>query len=154
MAEAINVQKQDTRAELIEKINNGEELTEKEIDTLKYLNRKEEVKHIDRIVRGVNDVFTKHYDFNKEWGVEFDISIKAPNALEQGRVIARREAYLQGVGMAVSPFHYQVYNTLATIRECGVIVPKVLETDEDIYNLHLLYAVGEDFGAWLATFRL
>lgn len=142
------------RSELIEKLNNGENLTDEEIDQLKYFNKKEEVQKIDRVIRGVNDIFSKHYDFEKEWGVTFDISIKAPNAIEQGTIQARREAYLQGMGMAVSPYQFQVYHTLATIRTCGVVIPKILEKDEDIYNLNILYAIGQDFGDWLSTFRL
>ena len=141
------------RKELIKKLDDGEKLTEEEINQLKYIQDEDSVEKIDRIIRGVNDVWKKHYDFKKEWGVEFDIAIKAPNVIEQGQIQARREAYLEGMGMAVSPYVYQCYQTLATIRTCGVDVPKELEKDEDIFNLSVLYAIGTDWGEWLTSFR-
>lgn len=145
---------QKKREEIIAKRDNGEKLTEEDINYLKYYQEKDENEQIDRIIRGVNDVFEKHYDFQEEWKIEFDIAIKAPNALEQGKIQARREAYLEGMGLAVSPFIYQCYQTLATIRVCGTKIPKELARDEDIYNLNVLYRIGQDYGHWLNSFRL
>ena len=65
-----------TREQLIEKINRGENLTDEEINLLKYHNAEAEHKELNRIIPGVNNVFSKHYDF-KEFGLEFDIKIKA-----------------------------------------------------------------------------
>lgn len=143
---------QPTREQLVEKINKGEKLSDEEINLLKYQTEQAETKTLDRIIRGVNDTFIKDYDF-KEFGMKFTIKIKAPNAIDQGKIQARREAYLEGMGMAVSTFIFQVYHTLATIRVCGVDVPKELEKDEDIFNLHVLYAIGGDFAEWLNSFR-
>lgn len=141
-----------TRELLIEKINNGDSLTDEEINFLKYQNTVEEHKQLDRIIRGVNDTFYKEYEF-KEYGLSFNISIKAPNAIEQGKIQARREAYLEGMGMAVSPFMFQAFQMLATIRVCGVDVPKALEKDEEIYNLQVLYLIAQDYIGWLDSFR-
>lgn len=142
-----------TKEELIKKLQNGEKLTDLEIARLKELNDREDTSKIDRIVRGVNDVFKKHYDFNNEYGVEFDLAVRAPNAIESGRIQGRREAYLEGMGMAVGRFHYDAFHMLATIRICGVEVPKCLENDEDIYNLGVLYTIAQDYQEWLSFFR-
>lgn len=141
-----------TREQLIEKINRGENLTDEEINLLKYHNAEAEHKELNRIIPGVNNVFSKHYDL-KEFGMEFDIKIKAPNVVQQGKIQAMREAYLEGMGMAVSNFIFQCYHTLATIRVCGVEVPKELERDEDIYNIYILNVIGKDFAEWLNSFR-
>lgn len=141
-----------TRKQLIEKIERGENLTDEEIAVLKYHNDAEERKQLDRIIPGVNNVFSKHYNL-EEYGLEFDIKIKAPNIIENGKIQARREAYLEGMGLAVSNFVFQCYQTLATIRVCGIEVPDVLAKDEDIYNLFILGVIGKDFGEWLNSFR-
>lgn len=141
-----------TREGLIAKLNSGEKLTDDEINALKYFNNEEEINLIDRVIRGVNDTFVKEYNFT-EWKLKFTVKIKAPNAIDQGKIQALRESYLNGMGMSVSTFIYQVYQTLATIRICGFDLPKELEKDEDIYNLNILYIIGQDFNKWLATFR-
>lgn len=140
------------RKKLLEKVENGEKLTDEEINRLKYETNEEEISQIDRIIRGVNDVFVKEYDF-KEYGLNFTIKIKAPNVKEQGKIQGRREAYLQGMGLAVSPFYYNAFDALATIRVCGVEVPKELQNDDDIYNMYILIEIGRDFGQWLGSFR-
>ena len=141
-----------SREQLIEKLQRGENLTDEEVNILKYYNDAEERKQLDRIIPGVNDVFSKHYNL-KEYGLEFDIKIKAPNIIENGKIQARREAYLEGMGMAVSNFIFQSYQMLATIRVCGVEVPEVLADDKKIYNLYVLGVIAKDYGEWLNSFR-
>lgn len=114
--------------------------------------RIEEKKVIDRIIRGVNDTFEKDYDF-KDMGMKFKIKIKAPNALDIGKIQARFSAYLGGMNNYASEYIIVAYQTLATIRVTGVEVPKELEKDEDIYNLDVLYEIGRDFKQWLDNFR-
>ena len=108
---------------------------------------------VDRIIRGVNDTFIKHYNF-EDMDVQFTIKIQAPNALEIGRIHARMASYLGGMNNYMSEYMITVYNTLATIRVNGKDVPKELEDDEKIYNLDILYEIGRDFQQWLNKFQL
>lgn len=115
--------------------------------------RKDQKKAIDRIIRGVNDTFEKDYEF-KDLDLKFTVKIKAPNALEVGRIQARTSGYLGGMNNYASDYMLIVYQTLSTLRVTGIDVPKVLEKDEDIYNLDILYTIGRDFQQWLNSFRL
>lgn len=115
--------------------------------------REEERKVIDRIIRGVNDTFEKDYNF-EDLGLKFTIKIKAPNALEIGKIQARLASYLGGMNNYVSEYMLVVYQTLATIRTVGVEIPEFLQKDEEIYNLDILYVIGRDFQQWLNNFRL
>jgi hypothetical protein len=114
--------------------------------------RKDQKKAVDRIVRGVNDTFEKDYDF-EDLKMKFTIKIKAPNAVEIGKIQARLSAYLGGMNNYASEYFIVVYQTLATLRVSGIDVPKELEKDEDIYNLDILYTIGRDFQQWLNNFR-
>ena len=114
--------------------------------------RKEQKKVIDRIIRGVNDTFIKDYNF-EDLGLKFTIKMKAPNALEVGKIQARMAAYLGGMNNYVSEYMVIVYQTLAALREVGIDVPKELAKDEEIYNLDILYQIGVDFQEWLNSFR-
>jgi hypothetical protein len=113
----------------------------------------EQKKVIDRIIRGVNDTFEKDYTF-EDLDLKFTIKIKAPNALEIGKIQARLSAYLGGMNNYASEYMIVAYQTLATIRTTGVEIPKALAKDEDIYNLDILYVIGRDFQDWLNTFRI
>lgn len=108
---------------------------------------------IDRIIRGVNDVFEEHYEF-KDLGLKFTIKIKAPNAIEIGKIQARMMAYLNGMSNYASEYFITVYHTLSALRVVGIDVPKELANDEDIYNLDILYQIGVDFKKFLDRFRL
>lgn len=107
---------------------------------------------VDRIIRGVNDTFVKSYDL-PEYDMKFTIKIKAPNAIDSGKIHARASAYLSGMNNYASEYLLTVYQTLAAIRVNGVEVPEVLAKDEDIYNLDVLYVIGRDYAEWLSTFR-
>lgn len=113
----------------------------------------EQKKAIDRIIRGVNDTFEKDYRF-EDLGLKFTVKIKAPNALEIGRIQAKMSAYLGGMNNYASDYMITVYQTLATLRTTGIDVPEELAKDEDIYNLDIIYQIGIDFQEWLNTFRL
>ncbi|AGY48488.1 tail assembly chaperone [Bacillus phage Spock] len=115
--------------------------------------RQEEQREVvDRIIRGKNDVFRKEYDL-PEFDLKFTVAIKAPNAIEVGKIQAMTAGYLSGMNTYMSQYYLVVYQTLASLRVCGKEVPKCLEKDEDIYNLDILYAIGVDFSAWMQTFR-
>jgi hypothetical protein len=112
----------------------------------------EQKKVIDRIIRGVNDTFIKEYKY-PDLGINYTIKIKAPNAIETGKIQAMMSAYLGGMNNYASDYMLVVFNTLATLRVVGVDVPKELEKDEDIYNLDVIYEIGVDFQLWLENFR-
>jgi hypothetical protein len=138
---------EDFEKDLIEDF--GKEKTKEEREA----EEKRETKQVvDRIIRGVNDTFEKDYTF-EDLDMKFKIKIKAPNALEIGKIQARMSAYLGGMNNYASEYMIVVYQTLATLRVTGVNVPKELENDEDIYNLEILYTIGRDFQKWLNNFR-
>lgn len=110
-------------------------------------------KAVDRIIRGVNDTFIKDYTF-EDLDLKFTIKIKAPNAIEIGKIQARAAAYLGGMNTYLDNYTNTVYQTLATIRTTGIDVPAALAKDEDIYNLDILFKIGVDFKQWLDNFRL
>lgn len=135
--------------ENVEKMHNAEDTPEEK----KVKEQKDQKKAIDRIVRGVNDTFEKEYKFD-DLGIKFTIKIKAPNALEIGRIQAKLAAYLGGMNNYSSEYMIVVYQTLSALRITGIDVPKELEKDEDIYNLDILYTIGRDFQQWLNNFQL
>ncbi len=117
-----------------------------------FKEKQEQKQVIDRIIRGVNDVFEKDYNF-EDLDMKFTVKIQAPNAIEIGKIQARLSAYLGGMNNYASEYMIVVYQTLATLRVTGKDVPKELAKDEDIYNLDILYTIGRDFQQWLNNFR-
>jgi hypothetical protein len=107
---------------------------------------------VDRIIRGVNDVFEKEYELDHT-GKKYLVKIKAPNALEVGKIQAKLAVYLGGMNNYQSEYILTAYSTLATIRTTGIDVPEPIKNDEDIYNLDMFYAIGRDFEQWLTSFR-
>ena len=107
---------------------------------------------INRVLAGKNDIFKKHYKLD-ELGLEFDIELKHPNALEQAKIHAKTALYFDGLGRFMTDSIILAYTTLATLRVCGTKVPDFLQNDEDIYNMNLLVMIGEDYRDWLDTFR-
>lgn len=137
---------------ILDKLEQGTPLTEEEIQKVKYHESKQEQVALDRIIRGVNDVFVKDYVFEEFGGLALTIKIKAPNALEQGRINAVRENFVGGVGTMLNSFTYVSYHTLAVLEVCGIDVPKELNP-KDIYNLGIVYKIGVDFAEWLSRFQ-
>lgn len=139
-------------AKLLKRLDDGEKLTDEEVNKVKYFQDKEEKKVLDKIVKGVNDIFIKEYKFADMGGLTFTIKIKAPNMLEQGRINEVRERLLGGTSTMQTNFNYVVYNTLALLEVCGIDVPKELDPS-DLYNPHIPYQIGEDFAEWLDRFQ-
>ncbi|AIW03470.1 tail assembly chaperone [Bacillus phage Moonbeam] len=110
-------------------------------------------KTINRVIKGQNDVFKKDYTF-EDLNLKFTIKIKAPNAIEIGKIQARKMAYLNGMSNYTTDYFNTVYDTLATLRVTGIDVPKELANDEDLYNLDIIYLIGVDFKQWLDRFQL
>ncbi|BAN59572.1 tail assembly chaperone [Bacillus phage phiNIT1] len=114
--------------------------------------RQKQKKAIDRIVRGVNDVFEKNYKY-EDLGWDFTVKIKMPNAIERGRIHATATRYLGGLFDFSNEYHRIVYTTLATLEVCGIDVPEELKA-ENLYHLDVAYKIGEDFIEWTQTFRV
>lgn len=138
--------------ELFAKAERGEELTEQEINAIKYQENKEEKVALDKIVRGINDTFVKDYKFEDYGGLQLTVKIKAPNAIEQGRIHQIRERYLGGTGTMVNSFTYLVYHTFGLLEVCGMDVPVELKP-ENVYNMNVIYKIGVDFADWLDRFQ-
>lgn len=133
--------------------NDMEEKAPQTNEERQEVERRETKKVVDRIIRGVNDTFVKSYDYD-DIDVHFTIKIKAPNALEIGKIQGRLSGYLNGMNNYASDYMLTVYQTLATLRVVGIDVPKELAKDEDIYNLDIIYTIGRDFTEWLNQFRI
>lgn len=138
--------------EIIAKLDKGVKLTDEEVNKIKYQEAEKEKSALDRIVRGVNDIYEKEYKFDDLGGLELKVKIKAPNALDQGRINAVRENFIGGTGTMLNSFTYVVFHTFALLQVCGIDVPKELEP-ENVYNLNFVYTIGVDFADWLDRFQ-
>jgi len=131
---------------MVDKEKDMQAVTAEEVETSK------DTEAINRVLVGKNDLFKKHYKID-ELGLEFDIEIKHPNALEQAKIHAKTALYFDGLGRFMADSIILAYTTLATLRVCGKKVPDFLANDEDIYNMNLLVMIGEDYRDWLDSFR-
>ena len=127
--------------------------TEKTVLMGKDIDEKNEL--VDVIVSGQNDVWTKTYDYTKDGGLKFTISIKAPTIVEEGQIAAMVQRYLGGSAMYWDEYTVGVYHALATIRVCGKQIPDVFKDDDHIYAVtqNWLYNIGKDFDEWQSRFR-
>jgi len=128
------------------------ETAEETRESIEEKQEQEKRQLIDRIMRGKNDMFVKHYNL-PEYNIEFTVHVQAPNAIESGKIQAKTARYLDGMNLYSSQYYVVVYQMLATLRVCGKELPEYLEKDENIYNLDILYIIGLDFAEWLSTFR-
>lgn len=132
--------------------NNTQNNNTDELQELKRKKEQEQDNTVSRVIRGVNDVFEKYYNF-KEIKLDFNIKLRVPNALEQGTINAMRSNYLGGMDLYQSDEIYKAYQMLATIQVVGVEVPDELSDPEKIYNLIPLIRVYDDWIDFLGTFR-
>lgn len=141
-------------AELRQKAENGEALTDEESSALHKEDNLNTIKDVDSIIRGYNDKFVKQYHFNED-KINFTIKLKVPNIVEAGKIEALRERYLDGMGLSQTNFVYNAFDALATIRVVGEDVPKELAKDSDIYTpaLEWLFQIDVDFTEWMARFH-
>jgi hypothetical protein len=140
---------EETKQEEIKDVN---EMTPEEIDRLKYQDRKEKEKVVNKVIKGVNDVWEKEYNF-EELDLRFKVKVKLPNAREQGNIMALRSAYLGGMDAYQSDMIINAYQMLATLQEVGVEVPKEFQDPEDIYNLYPLSVMYNDWLDFMSSFR-
>lgn len=132
--------------------NNTQNNNTDELQELKRKKEQEQDNTISKVIRGVNDVFEKYYNF-EEIQLAFNIKLRVPNALEQGTINAMRSNYLGGMDLYQSDEIYKAYQMLATIQVVGVEVPDELSDPEKIYNLIPLVRVYDDWIDFLGTFR-
>ncbi|QLF87224.1 hypothetical protein BESEP9_00004 [Staphylococcus phage vB_SepM_BE09] len=132
--------------------NNTQNNNTDELQELKRKKEQEQDNTVSRVIRGVNDVFEKYYNF-KEIKLDFNIKLRVPNALEQGTINAMRSNYLGGMDLYQSDEIYKAYQMLATIQVVGVEAPDELSDPEKIYNLIPLVRVYDDWIDFLGTFR-
>lgn len=140
---------EETKQEEIKDVN---EMTPEEIDKLKYQDRKEKEKVVNKVIKGVNDVWEKEYNF-EELDLRFKVKVKLPNAREQGNIMALRSSYLNGMDAYQSDMIINAYQMLATLQEVGVEVPKEFQDPEDIYNLYPLSVMYDDWLDFMSSFR-
>lgn len=140
---------EETKQEEIKDVN---EMTPEEIDRLKYQDRKEKEKVVNKVIKGVNDVWEKEYNF-EELDLRFKVKVKLPNAREQGNIMALRSTYLGGMDAYQSDLIINAYQMLATLQEVGVEVPKEFQDPEDIYNLYPLSVMYDDWLDFMSSFR-
>ena len=132
--------------------NNTQNNNTDELQELKRKKEQEQDNTVSRVIRGVNDVFEKYYNF-KEIKLDFNIKLRVPNALEQGTINAMLSNCLGGMDLYQSDEIYKAYQMLATIQVVGVEVPDELSDPEKIYNLIPLVRVYDDWIDFLGTFR-
>ncbi len=130
----------------------SKKLTKEEIDKLKYKQQEEREEVINKVIRGVNDIYEKEFKFdNLDEPVTF--KIRYPNALEQGQILSVRSSYFNGTDMYQSQEIIYAFHMLATLNVVGIDVPKEFRNAEEIYRLEPLLELYYDWVAWLNTFR-
>lgn len=115
--------------------------------------RNEMVENI--IIAGHNDVWSKHYNYKEDGGLEFDISIRMPTIIDEGSIRAKQQDYLGGTASYWPEYLSGVYYALALIRVCGVDVPDVFKDDRKIYAVTAdwLFNIYQDFEEYAGRFR-
>jgi len=145
---------EDELTKLRQRSENGEKLTDDEANALHKQDSEKSIKDIDQILQGVNDIFSKDYIFSED-NEKFHVEIKAPNVIEDAKIKALREKWLDGTGLDQNMFDYTAYTALATLNVCGTKVPVQLADNDKIYppTLSWLYEIGVDFNNWMSRFR-
>lgn len=132
----------------------GDNLSPEEKTVLVGKNIDEKNKLVDIIVKGQNDSFDKTYNY-KEEGVSFRVVIKAPNAIENGAILAKLQQYLVGTASTWDDYTRGCYYAIALLQVCGKEVPKMFKDPDNIYPVTFdwLYQIYLDFGEWMSRFR-
>lgn len=128
------------------------QLTKEEIDNLKYKQQEEREQVINKVIRGVNDIYEKEFHF-EGFDEPVKFKIRYPNALEQGQILSVRSSYFNGTDMYQSQEIIFAFHMLATLNVVGVEVPKEFRNAEEIYRLEPLLELYYDWVEWLSTFR-
>lgn len=128
------------------------DMTPEEIDALKYKKREEQHETIDKIIKGVNDVWEKEYNF-EDIDLHFTVKVRVPNAIEQGRIFGLRSSYLNGMDMYQTQEVIEAFQMLAVLQVVGVDVPKEYRNPDEVYNLTPLVVMYQDWDRFLRNFR-
>lgn len=114
--------------------------------------RAKDIEAIDRVIKGVNDIFEKEYKI-EHLNKEFKLKVKYPNSLEQGKILARTSLYLEGMNRWMPENIYLAYNTMSMLKVCGVDVPDFLLKEEEIYDMGIFLVIGRDLEEWMGRFQ-
>lgn len=145
------VEKQDNK-EQQEETNKEKELSKDELYKLKYKQEQDKEATLLKVIKGVNDVWEKDYNF-EEADLRFKIKVKIPNAMEQSQIRALTDEFLFGKSDSTPDFIYNAYFMLATLQVVGKEVPIEFRDPEEIYNMDYLAYVYKDWRQFLRTFR-
>lgn len=129
----------------------GSKMETKEEHDAKMAKNTEQSKGLKALLRGVNDTYKHHFNF-EELGLEFDLSIKVPNALEEAPITNFVFSQFPDLD-AVPNYQYTVFYTIKLIELQGIDVPVFLVDLENIYNTDILYAIGENYFEWRSRFQ-
>lgn len=135
-----------------EKQKSVSDMTKEEIEELKYKSEQDKQQVLNKVIRGYNDSFVKHYDFD-EFDLSFTIRLHLPNMIEQGKINALRSSYLGGTDTDQPAFIFYAFEMLATIQIVGDDVPKEFKNETDIYNPAPLVTMYQDWMDFQSTFR-
>ena len=138
-------------------------LTDEEIAQERKANN-QALEAVDLVIFGKNDTFTKKYMF-KELHLSIHLSVKYPNARQQGGIAATRAEILRGTEQSYYTNRY--YETLININELGsntkvfMLDDDYEETEEieDYFSLDgyprpdVVNTIADDLLVWMSRFR-
>ncbi len=128
------------------------ERSKEELYKLKYKQEQDKEATLLKVIKGVNDVWEKDYNF-EEADLSFKVKVKIPNAMEQSQIRALTDEFLFGKSDTTPDFIYNAYFMLATLQVVGKEVPIEFRDPEEIYNMDYLAYVYRDWRQFLRTFR-
>lgn len=128
------------------------ERSKEELYKLKYKQEQDKESTLLKVIKGVNDVWEKDYNF-EEADLSFKVKVKIPNAMEQSQIRALTDEFLFGKSDTTPDFIYNAYFMLATLQVVGKEVPIEFRDPEEIYNMDYLAYVYRDWRQFLRTFR-
>lgn len=128
------------------------ERSKEELYKLKYKQEQDKEATLLKVIKGVNDVWEKDYNF-EEADLSFKVKVKIPNAMEQSQIRALTDEFLFGKSDTTPDFIYNAYFMLATLQVVGKEVPIEFRDPEEIYNMDYLAYVYRDWRNFLRTFR-
>lgn len=103
------------------------------------------------LLRGVNDTFKKHYNFEED-GLDFNIEIKVPNALEEAQIADKVYALFPDSNFIPGEV-WQTYYTIYLVHDFSKGAPKALTDIDNIYNTDWFTKIGADYQQWRSQFR-
>ena len=84
------------------------ERSKEELYKLKYKQEQDKEATLLKVIKGVNDVWEKDYNF-EEADLSFKVKVKIPNAMEQSQIRALTDEFLFGKSDTTPDFIYNAY---------------------------------------------